>query len=157
MVDHFVTIFLAAVGVAAAQPLQYMLQPTGATAPAGRSDGTIVHDPAGQQLFLFRGSAPGARNDLWLYSLERKEWRELQPGGARPVPRWGHTLVLDAARRRLVLFGGQASGFFNDLWTYDIARGNWRRAEPPIWAFRDLRCGSRSGGDFARVYGCGAF
>ena len=134
MVDHFVTIFLAAVGVAAARWLRYMLQPTGATAPAGRSNGTIVHDPAGQQLFLFGGSAPGARND-----------------------RWGHTLVLDAARRRLVLFGGQASGFFNDLWTYDIARGNWRRAEPPIWAFRDLRCGSRSGGDFARVYGCGAF
>ncbi len=128
---HFVTMFLAAVSIAAAQPLQYTLLPTGSTAPAGRSDGTIVHDPAGQQLFLFGGSASGARNDLWVYSLDRKEWRELQPAGAKPVARWGHTLVLDAARRRLVLFGGQASGFFNDLWTYDIARGNWTQLGQP--------------------------
>ncbi len=131
MMKHFVTIFLAAVSLATAQPLQYTLLPTGSTAPAGRTDGTIVHDPVGRQLFLFGGSASGARNDLWVYSLERKEWRELQPSGAKPVPRWGHVLVLDETRRRLVMFGGQASGFFNDLWTYDIVRGNWTQIGQP--------------------------
>ena len=61
---HFVTMFLAAVSIAAAQPLQYTLLPTGSTAPAGRSDGTIGHDPVGRQLLLFGGLAGGARNDL---------------------------------------------------------------------------------------------
>ena len=65
-----------------------------------------MRDPVGRQLFLFGSSASGARNDLWVYSLEWKEWRELQPSGAKPVPRWGHVLVLDEARRRLVMFGG---------------------------------------------------
>ncbi len=131
MVQHFVTILLAAVIIAAAQPLQYSLLPAGSTAPAGRLDGTIVHDPVGRQLFLFGGLASGARNDLWVYSLERKEWRELQPAGARPVARWGHAMVLDETRRRLVMFGGQASGFFNDLWTYDIVEGTWTQAGQP--------------------------
>ncbi len=63
---HFVTMLLAAVIMAAAQPMQSTLLLAGSTAPAGRSDGTIVHDPADLQLFLFGGSASRARDGLWV-------------------------------------------------------------------------------------------
>jgi uncharacterized protein (TIGR03437 family) len=118
---------LAVLGSLQGQPLRYTLLPSGTVAPGARLDGTIVHDAASRQIFLFGGQESGAKNDLWVYALDRREWRELRPSGALPPARWGHTLVFDAARRRLLLFGGQASGFFNDLWAYEIDRGAWTR------------------------------
>lgn len=118
---------LAVVGGLHGQALRYTLLPSGAVAPGARLDGTIAHDPMGQQIFLFGGQESGAKNDLWVYALDRREWRELRPAGTLPAARWGHTLVFDAGRRRLLLFGGQASGFFNDLWAYEIDRGSWTR------------------------------
>lgn len=95
---------------ASAQTLSFSQLPAGAAPPSPRFDGTIAYDPTGGQLFLFGGQDSVARNDLWAYSLQQNQWREVQPIGSKPVPRFGHTLVLDSARRRLILFAGQAAG-----------------------------------------------
>lgn len=125
-------ILLVAAALAAsafAQPLRYTPLDTGAVRPAGRIDGTIAFDAAGRQIFLFGGDADsGTRNDLWAYSLDRKEWIEITAPGA-PAARFGHTLIADAPRRRLIVFGGQAGGFFNDTWSFDIAASTWTRLD----------------------------
>ncbi len=38
--------------------------------------------------------------------------------------------MFDPVRRRLVLFGGQSGGFFNDTWAYDVAGNAWSRLNP---------------------------
>lgn len=120
--------FLALLCVACfAQPLAYTLLPAGGSGPSGRVDGTIAWDPEGQQIFLFGGQDNEFRNDLWSYSLERRQWTEVAVSGERPPARLGHTLVLDPVRRRLILFGGQARGFFSDVWAFDVAQGAWSR------------------------------
>ena len=107
-------------------PVVYTLLPVPNEAPSPRFDGTIAYDPAGKQVFLFGGQdAQGVKNDLWSYSLSDKRWTTISPTGLPPQARLGHTLVFDSARRRLVLFGGQASGFFSDTWAYDIATNAW--------------------------------
>lgn len=110
-----------------AQPLSYTLLESEGPKPAGRVDGTIAYDPASRRVFLFGGSAGTEKNDLWVYSFGDRRWTELQPEGERPPARLGHTTIFDAARRRLVVFGGQAAGFFNDTWAYEIDRNQWRR------------------------------
>lgn len=51
----------------------------------------------------------------------------MRPAGELPPARFGHTLVFDSRRQRLLLFGGQASGFFNDTWAFDLQSSRWNR------------------------------
>jgi hypothetical protein len=107
-----------------------LLQPSG-TQPSARYDGTIAYDVLGRQVILFGGQdSSGTRNDLWVYSLDRQKWSQLQPAGVPPPPRFGHSLVYDSARRRVILFGGQAGSFFSDVWAYDIAANQWNQLSP---------------------------
>ena len=126
-------LLVLAATAAGAQTLTYTSLRAEGAVPLPRSDGSIVYDQAGRQLFLFGGLVvfggqdTPALNDLWAYSLDRRQWVQTPVAGSRPPARFGHTMVLDAARRRLIVFGGQAAGFFSDVWAYDIARGNWEQ------------------------------
>lgn len=102
------------------------VEPTG-PGPSARFDGTIAYDPSSNDLYLFGGEDSTARNDLWAFSIETRQWRQLSPSGTRPDPRFGHTLNFDPVRRRLIVFGGQATGFFSDVWAYDIGTNQWAR------------------------------
>ena len=98
--------------------------------PSGRIDAPIACDAPGRRLLMFGGQDSAARNDLWAFSLDRQDWTELNPPGARPPARFGHTATFDPVRRRLVIFGGQDSGFFSDVWAYDIIRNTWQLLSP---------------------------
>lgn len=103
----------------------YTLLPSGDTAPAGRVDGTIAYDPATRQIFLFGGQANEFLNDLWVYSMDQRSWSRVNVSGTLPPARLGHTLLWDARRSRLVMFGGQSRSFFSDVWAFEVARGSW--------------------------------
>lgn len=123
-------IFLLFSTVVAAQQLTWRELPAGTTAPTGRVDGVISYDERERRIYLFGGRDSRPQNDLWSYSIDAAQWTQLQPSGTAPAPRFGHTLLFDAQRRRLLLFGGQASGFFSDTWSYDIARNAWQQIAP---------------------------
>ncbi|MBM3784081.1 MAG: hypothetical protein FJW30_06950 [Acidobacteria bacterium] len=121
-------LLLAAAATLGGQSLEYTSFNVPTPGPSSRLDGTIVFDPPGNQLFLFGGQDnSNNRNDLWVYSVSRNEWRELTPPAPLPAPRFGHTLNYDPVRRRLILFGGEGAGFFSDIWAYDIAANQWRQ------------------------------
>lgn len=112
------------------QTLDFTKLPAPSGSPSARLDGTVVYDPVGQQVFLFGGQDSKALNDLWTYSLKRGEWAQMNPPGPLPPARFGQTLVFDSVRRRLILFGGQSSGFFSDVWAFTIASGTWQQLSP---------------------------
>ena len=122
---------LLALAAPAAAQLTYDFEPIlfEPPAPDGRIDAPLVYDPTDRRLYMFGGQAGGFLNDLWAYSFDQAAWTELQPGGGPPAGRRGHTMVFDGVRRRLVVFGGQASGFFNDVWAYDIASNTWTQLD----------------------------
>ena len=117
-----VSILLTSLSVAQST---YTLLPNGDTAPSGRVDGTIAYDPASRQVYLFGGQASDFQNDLWVYSMEQKRWSQVSVSGTLPPARWGHTLLWDAKRNQLVMFGGQSRSLFSDVWAFDVARGSW--------------------------------
>ena len=114
-------------GLASAQPLVYSLATPAGVKPSARVDGTIAYDTVSRRLFLFGGQDVTTRNDLWAYSLDDQRWEELQPSGVRPPARFGHVLIVDPVRRRLIMFGGQASSFFADVWAYDLGENTWQQ------------------------------
>ena len=109
------------------QDLQFTSVQTGAARPSARFDGAIAYDPPANQILLFGGDDTGPRNDLWAYDAGARQWRELSPSGDKPPARFGHTVDYDSVRRRLIVFGGEASGFFSDVWAYDIEANQWTR------------------------------
>jgi hypothetical protein len=68
-------------------------------------------------------------NDTWALDLVTDQWRSVHPGGAgAPEPRFGAEFFADAARHRVVLFGGHDItdlGNRNDVWAFDVTTGEW--------------------------------
>ena len=119
---------LAFAGACHGQSLAWTLVKPVAPGPSARYDATIAYDPVGRQLFTFGGQdSGGTRNDLWSFSFDKRTWTLMKPAGGPPLPRFGHTLVFDSARRRLILFGGQSGTFYSDVWAYDIAANTWNQ------------------------------
>ena len=57
-------------------------------------------------------------------------WNQINTATS-PSPRYGHGMVYDAARQRVLLFGGwSAAGFENDTWEYDGI--TWTRRSPAV-------------------------
>src|SRR5437660_2205348 len=74
LVRNALLVSFAMVFAVTGQTLTYSLLPAGTTAPAPRFDGAIAYDLPGRQIFLFGGQDSFPRNDLWLYSLDRRQW-----------------------------------------------------------------------------------
>lgn len=84
------------------------------------------------QLFLFGGRAlKNSResderidlNDSWIY--KGGEWKVLNI--SNPNPRSSHSMVFDANRKEVILFGGRSKEVFDDTWSFDGA--NWKKLE----------------------------
>jgi hypothetical protein len=67
-------------------------------------------------------------DDTWILDLDKNMWREVK---ASPTPdaRFGMGADYDAARKRVLLFAGQQSGFFNDVWAFDVETEKWSKIE----------------------------
>ena len=77
---------------------------------------------------MFGGQADIAQNDLWAYSIGSQSWSAVPVAGSKPPGRFGHTLILDPVRGRLIVFGGQAGGgFFSDTWAFDLGSKSWQQ------------------------------
>ncbi|MCC6622508.1 MAG: hypothetical protein IT385_14685 [Deltaproteobacteria bacterium] len=98
-----------------------------AFAPEARSGHTAIYDAANQRMLAFGGTA---RSDVWALGLavgERSSWTELAVTGETPEPRSGHTAIYDAARERMIVFGGVGR---SDLWELALpvdGEPAWRR------------------------------
>jgi hypothetical protein len=57
-------------------------------------------------------------------------WSQLSPSG--PPDRWGHVMIYDARRDRLLIHGGWNGGaFYDDVWEYPLAsNGPWHQLTP---------------------------
>jgi hypothetical protein len=97
--------------------------------PGVREAPAMAYDPDSGLTILFGGysSSNGQTstlNDTWTWN--GSAWTQLSPATS-PPPRYGAILVYDAARHKLVLFGGAG---LNDTWTWDGS--NWKQENPAM-------------------------
>jgi hypothetical protein len=91
-----------------------------AAGPDERTDAAMAYDSARHRLVLFGGAdlSPLLRGDTWEW--DGNFWALKPVFGPLPSPRSGHAMAYDAARGRVVLFGGvDASGVRGDTWEWD--------------------------------------
>ena len=111
-----------------------------ATAPrrcsTGRATSSISHG------FTFEGRF----DDTWSLDPAAGVWTDLSPAPeTRPLKRCLHEAVWDAARGRMLLYGGCSSGFGpcpqGDLWAFDPATRTWTELTPAESPGRPLQPG----------------
>lgn len=100
-----------------------------AGAPPARTHHAIAPDSARQELVLFGGGtwlggSGSLLDDTWVW--DGAGWSPMHPP-VSPTARVGHAMAGDAARGRVVLFGGLASGqaLLGDTWEWD--GGTWQQ------------------------------
>jgi N-acetylneuraminic acid mutarotase len=107
-----------------------------AQTPSPRTFHAVVYLPSRNQLLLFGGmdEVDGAKtyfNDTWVCDCETGTWSEAAPADSAPPARAYHSLSLDPASGKVVLFGGyDGSSYFDDTWVYDPATSRWTDAAP---------------------------
>ena len=103
----------------------------------------MVWDPT-RDVFVLYGGRDGNwdfRTETWEWSPESPAWcRCAETSEQKPVGRVSHTMVWDATRERMILFGGSDLELsFNDTWSFEGATSRWVRLQA---SSRDRRkCG----------------
>ena len=93
---------------------------------------SAIYDPVRDAMVVFGGINPDTdlRNQTWVLSFATMAWTLLEPAGALPEPRFGHTAVYDAIADRMIVFGGRNPDFANDVWALSLASPEWTRFLP---------------------------
>ena len=98
-----------------------------ATGPAPRQSHTLAFNSSTGEVFLFGGSnvEKQSLDDTWIFKDEG--WERINSASVPPA-RLQHTLVHDAERKKMVLFGGfdrTESGkiVYGDTWEWDKTKG----------------------------------
>jgi|GEM_PF-637754 len=107
------------------------------TGASGRFKHAALYDPVEGAMYVFggrtgtvyeEGGAGTYYNDLWKYTVATNTGTILDPGGAPPGARYGHSATYNPDNRTIVTFGGYldaAGSAVADLWNYDIASNTW--------------------------------
>lgn len=107
--------------------------------PAARSNSAAAWDSKQNRVWVFGGNrSPGSFsydlvNDLWSYDPADNRWRQASTQGRAPTPRLWHSMLYDAARHRLVVFGGtDAEGattgvYLSDVYAFDLEAQRWEQ------------------------------
>lgn len=92
--------------------------------PSPRRSQAMVYDSVRDRVVLF-GGYNGSDNDGDTWEFDGTNWQLITlPPNTSPLPRRGAECAFDAARGRVVLFGGmfQNGARFNDTWEWDGVR-----------------------------------
>ena len=124
--------------------------------PFARIDAAMALAPGRDEVLLYGGRVGligGDLDDTWAFDGER--WRQVYSGDGdegddgddeddgegkdHPGPRRGHAMAYDAARDRVVLFGGERGNLdvklANDTWTHDGGGWTKRGSGPSLRAY----------------------
>lgn len=92
--------------------------------PSKRTDHTLCAYRT--HLYLFAGYDGTTRyNDVCMYSIEEKLWKELQVASP-PETRFGHTSVV--YKDKMIIFGGwNGHNTLNDVWSFSFTTKQWSK------------------------------
>lgn len=119
---------LAAVTTAGLSPIDFV--------PQGRRWAASAWVTSLDEGYFFGGQTPGGESaELWTLrydsGLGSVSWSRVTPAGTAPPARAGASMVLDAARNRLLLFGGFAgNSLFSTVHAFDLALRQWSLLAP---------------------------
>ena len=101
-----------------------------ASSPIPRTSHAMAYDTTRQRVVLFGGMGGGLLGDTWEWDgFTWLPWTPSMPW-VGPSVRYSHAMAYDAARQKVVLFGGTGGGYHGDTWQWDGT--NWIQSTPAV-------------------------
>ncbi|KAF5841895.1 hypothetical protein DUNSADRAFT_10332 [Dunaliella salina] len=111
-----------------------LLQPRSIRSPIGRSHHTATYHAQSRSILVFGGyssTAGGHLNELWVFSMDLREWIQPDITGDWPPARRGH--VAAVSHDALYVHGGfNGSEHWGDVWCLDLRRWHWEQLSPQV-------------------------
>jgi hypothetical protein len=105
----------------------FRMEPPGER-PSPRLGHAAIYDPVRQRMLVIGGYDGALLNDVWEYApIANGTWRQLTPTGTPMPARANASAIYDPVRDRVLIFGGDAGTFRNDLWELRLGGG-------PAWS-----------------------
>jgi hypothetical protein len=98
---------------------------TGRVAPKPRAGHSAVIYQHSMVIFGGRDEDNEKLNDVWVFDLQSRQWKEEVPSGSFPVPRSGHSACL--FKDSIIVFGGilEVTKELDDMHAYDLKSKRW--------------------------------
>ncbi|HNT35845.1 MAG TPA: kelch repeat-containing protein, partial [bacterium] len=108
---------------------------TKGTLPAVRESHSAIYDPGSATMIVFGGrNGTTYFDDLWVFDFSSSSWALHANSGKGPTSRAGHSAVYDAAKSRMLVYGGYTSSgaYLDELWALDLTAvdGEWKKLSP---------------------------
>jgi N-acetylneuraminic acid mutarotase len=125
--------------------------------PLDRYGAGGAFDPVSGSFYVSHGFTSNGRfDDTWRYGVGGGGWSDASASGVRPEPRCLLRTVVDPARGRLLLFGGQSNStpYLGDLWAFNLANRSWQQLNVPGPSPRNFYAMTLGGdGDYLLLHG----
>jgi len=108
-----------------------------------------IYSSLRNSVIVFGGAGYYVRyNDVWELKLDSMVWEEIVVSGDRPAIRSFPGGLFDKDNNRMIIFGGNADDFYNDVWSLDLTPGNEQWTElHPSGSAPEIRSGFAYGSD----------
>jgi len=105
---------------------------TPSTKPSARQHHSMAYDSINDKVILFGGNdAVGRDDETWAYDLGTNTWTNMTPS-IQPSARERHSMAYDSINGKVILFGGNfAGGYDDETWAYDLDTNTWTNMTPP--------------------------
>lgn len=107
-----------------------MLPTTGSI--TARSNASAIYIPSSNRMIVFGGNTSGGNvNEIWSLDLNSNVWSLIPPTSAQaPAPRATHVCMYDSLLNRMLVWTGQGSQLYNDVWAFNFGDSTWLELFP---------------------------
>ena len=92
---------------------------------------TAVYISQGNYMIVFGGrTLTGISGELWKLDLTNNQWSQLLPAGITPLPRYTQNAYYDSLTGEMIIWAGQGTELYNDVWAYNISANSWHLLWP---------------------------
>ena len=97
-----------------------------------RSNTSAIYDPVHNRMLLFGGHTSGGNvNDVWSLDLTSNVWSMIPTVSTQiPAPRFTHICMFDSLNNRMLVWSGNGSVLYNDVWAFNLSDSTWHQLFP---------------------------
>lgn len=125
IIKYFIIIFIFTVPFVHAQSWT-QLQTTNDPPPTANA--SSIYLPLQNKIVVFGGRTnSGSTNEIRALNLNTNEWENLTPpSGPMPAPRFTPNVLYDSSMNRILIWSGQGTELYNDVWAFDLTNNTWQ-------------------------------
>ncbi|MBK8551241.1 MAG: T9SS type A sorting domain-containing protein [Ignavibacteria bacterium] len=100
--------------------------------PPERANASSIYLQSENRMIVFGGrNSTGNLNDVWSLNLSTNEWNNITPAsGSMPSVRFTANAVYDSLLNRMIIWSGQGSALYNDVWAFNFNNNSWQELWP---------------------------